>query len=55
MNEDLKDYLVVAMNDWQDLLKEVEASEDTENIKQELLREIRETRSRLERTGETQR
>ena len=60
MNSDLKEYLVVALEDWYSQLEDVEVHYDEENemvdnqaAKENLLKEIRATRSRLERIGDT--
>ena len=56
MDEDLKDFLVIAMDDWHDRLGEIEVHHDEENqlvdnqgSKEDLLKDIREMKSRLER------
>lgn len=56
MNEDLKDFLALTIDDWQDKLGEIEVHYDEENelvdnqgSKDDLLKEMREIKSRLER------
>ena len=59
MNDDLRQYLVVAMEDWYERLGDIETHYDEENemidnqgMKEDLMDEIRQTRSKLERVGD---
>ena len=60
MDNDLKEYLVVALEDWYSQLEDIEVHYDEEHemvdnqaAKENLLKEIRATRFRLERIGDT--
>ena len=60
VTSDLKEYLVVALEDWYSQLEDIEVHYDEEHemvdnqaAKENLLREIRAIRFRLERIGDT--